>query len=76
MVRLRMKNSEAEAEYTRECRPPMEPERFRAVCLLVGFALYVAMVYVVAALCGFWALLWLWGFTVILAVVWLLKESG
>jgi len=76
MVRLRIKNSEAEAEYTRECRPHMDPERFRAVCLLVGFALYVVMVCVIAALCGFWALLWLWGFTAVIVLVQILRKSG
>lgn len=72
-MRLWMKTNAGELEITHERRQPMEPERFRAVCLLIGFTLYVGMVSVVAWLCGFWALLWLWGITAILVIVALLR---
>lgn len=73
MARLWIETDAGRAEYTYE-RRPMEPERFKAVCLLVGFTVYAAMVCVVAWLCGFWALLWLWGFTAVLVLVWLLTH--
>lgn len=45
---------------------PMALERFKAVCTVTVFALYVGMTWVVALLCGFYGLLWQWFFTVII----------
>ena len=48
---------------------PMHKQKFRAVCSLFAEALYVALVWVVASQCGFWALLWLFLLTVIVLLI-------
>lgn len=44
----------------------MPEHRFKALRLLAAAALYIGLVWVVATLCGFWGMLWLFGLTVVL----------
>lgn len=48
-MKLRLEVDGKVFEYERD---PMSESRFKAICGLVTFGLYVAMVWLVAALCG------------------------
>ena len=47
----------------------MPEHRFKALCRLAAAVLYIGRVWVVATLCGFWGMLWLFGFTAIVMIV-------
>lgn len=48
-MRIRVERNGTAFEFE---RPPMPESRFKAVCAVIGAALYVGMILIVAALCG------------------------
>ena len=48
-MRIRVEHNGTAFEYERK---PMDEGRFRAVCKIVGAALYVGLAWIVASICG------------------------
>lgn len=53
-------------------RKPMEPDKFRMLCRLAAFGLYVVLTKIIVSMNDFFALLWFFGLTLVLAIIWLL----
>lgn len=49
-------------------RKPMEPEKFRLLCRLAAFGLYVVLTWVIVSADDFFALLWFFVLTAVLAL--------